>query len=491
MNDVRRTSFRRHVLAAGVLAAWAAIPTAAASAADATTFRGPARIVFAGTPDSTNPRVFLRQIERTVSVDETPLTGGADSNTVAPYSNYLYNSLPFGNCGTLNSIGAALYSSLSGAPYRFRQTATHVTAEIRIGDGYYVLNSYTGSRLANPAAPGLFTMGQLEHDPAVWAGQQVLAKPLFEGVRPLEDEANLLSYGRWRSAEMTLAKGEQLSVRTAAIDTLDLWGTVGLDMHGIDWPVDGTVHGPTRLRIARLLRPAGTGAVDQLFEPAFLVSGAKLRPRQLGTDNFGLASALRVRPAAPPWAVDVLAGKSIDWTVKEGHGERVGGEWRVYPESGADGHLRLDTGYRNDTDHTVYAWLPFLYRTGTPVSAGGGYPVASFIDYAAPGGSRINLYPRNRDTRYTDLVFPVAPGKPLVVDLLVFKAKILDFAPASAPPEIKDVLSVTNPAMAVRMTTASPVGELYHAPVDIAVDFLINPFLEPRAEPAASHVSLE
>ena len=445
-------------------------------------FVGPVQVTFAGTPDSTDPREFLKQIERTISVDETPLFGGSDGNT-APQSNYFYNSAPFGNCGTLNAIGAALYSSLSGLPYRFRHTSTHVTTEIGLAEGYFVLDSYTGTRLSREHPPGLFTMDQLEHDPSIWTGRRKYAAPLFKGVLPLEENTVIHSYPGWRTAELGVTKGEKLTVRVDPIDLLDLWGWSALDLHDVWWDVRGEIHGPTHLHVATLWRPAGRGALEEHFETPFLISRAVVRPQEWGNGNYALANGVSVQPAAPSWAVDVLAGKAVDWTVVSGHGERTGGEWRVYPANGSDGHLRLDTGYRNDTDHLIYGWLPLLYRTATPAGPGGGNPVGSFVDYAAPGGSRINLYPRNRDTRYADLIFPVAPGKRLVIDLLVFKGNVLDVATATRPPEIKDVLSVTNPAMAVRVTTAKPMETLYDRPVDISFDMLVNPFLEPRAAP--------
>ena len=192
---------------------------------------------------------------------------------------------------------------------------------------------------------------------------------------------------------------------------------------------------------------------------------------------------MSVQPAAPSWAVDVLAGKAVDWTVVSGHGERTGGEWRVYPANGSDGHLRLDTGYRNDTDHLIYGWLPLLYRTATPAGPGGGNPVGSFVDYAAPGGSRINLYPRNRGYAVRRPDLPGRAGQEAGHRSARFKGNVFDVATATRPPEIKDVLSVTNPAMAVRVTTAKPMETLYDRPVDISFDMLVNPFLEPRAAP--------
>ncbi len=133
-------------------------------------FVGPVQVTFAGTPDSTDPREFLKQIERTISVQETPIPGAAEQLS-PPYANRMYNSLPFGNCGMLNTIGAALYSSLTGAPFRYRSTATHVATEVRLGGRFYVLDSYTGTTLIRADGTGLYGISELETDAGVWRGR--------------------------------------------------------------------------------------------------------------------------------------------------------------------------------------------------------------------------------------------------------------------------------------------------------------------------------
>ncbi len=239
--------------------------------------------------------------------------------------------------------------------------------------------------------------------------------------------------------------------------------------------------GNTTLRVARLVRRLGPQRVDSRFDPPFLISAISLRPVDRAPSGiFTLAAGLSVHPSAPRGMVDGLAN-APNWKVVDGAVQRAGAEWLAQAGPAQTIHLRLATGVRNSGDGVKYVWLPLLYRTSTPSSLGDGHPVASLIDHA--GGTRINLYPRRRDTRYADLIFPVAPGRALTVDLYVFAGKVLQFAPADAAPEIADVLSPANPAMALHVTTAKPLSELYGGRVDLAVEMLVNPFLEPRAAP--------
>ncbi len=149
-------------------------------------FEGPARVEFAGTPtQATSIRHFLQAMEVTTAVAATPILGGLEVMLPARLNAH-YNSLPYGNCGLLNGIGASLYSALTGARFRYRSTSFHVATEIELGAEFRVLDTYTGTRLVSTEQPELFTIEQLERDAAVWTPARTGDRFLFEKVAPID-----------------------------------------------------------------------------------------------------------------------------------------------------------------------------------------------------------------------------------------------------------------------------------------------------------------
>lgn len=452
-------------------------------------FEGPARVEFAGTPtQATSIRHFLQAMEATTAVAATPILGGLEVMLPARLNAH-YNSLPYGNCGLLNGIGASLYSALTGARFRYRSTSFHVATEIELGGEFRVLDTYTGTRLVSTEPPELFTIEQLERDAAVWTPARTGDRFLFEKVAPVDPSGPpvLHTVPTWRLPVLDLKADDKLSIEPAAFDSLDLTEVPGIDLRALPIGTQKEVnHGRHVVHVARLTRPIAPGEKSFTFEVPFFITHASFRPDawpDRPTDLFKIARDVAVLPQAPSWSLDLpRLLPALSWKRRQGRILEIGEELVI--ESGEDeyAHLTLQIDLQESPQADALAWLPLMYRTSTPSRHGDGRPVASLVPSAANWAS-MNLYARTSDTHYTDLLVPLAGQKSSTLDLYVPKGKALQINRAGERPNIAAVLSPRNPAMAVRLDLPEHILLSFKPGTRPSVQFqmLINPGFRPFA----------
>lgn len=443
---------------------------------------GPAKVEFQGLPIDTDVRRFLHGFEATSRVQASPIFGGIESLAL-PRMAYAYNSAPFGNCGTLNTMCAARYSFLTGFPFRYRATTWHVATEMHVDGDYFVFDGYTGDALVDDKPPYLYSLNQLETDAAIWSDDRLHIKKLFEKVYPLDGQAGEARMDAWPMPMLELKAGESLRIDAPPIDSLDLIESPGLDMRSLDDPGDYSInfgHFPLR----RLDWSRGIESDSYVIAPPFFVTSIALRPLawpEAYGEVYKIARALSVRPIAPEWAVDAMAtshggGK---WQVSNGEMRKIGCECILLPSDDApEGTFRLSLGIVNGSDRQRFAWLPLKYRTPTPSRQGDGRPVAGISAQNTPQAS-INIYARTESTYYGDLIFPVEPQQDLVVVFTVPKGKILEFQDFTSNLDIVDVISPLSPAMAVEAVLDRALISEPEKTV-LSVQMLANPFLDVR-----------
>jgi len=167
-----------------------------------------------------------------------------------------------------------------------------------------------------------------------------------------------------------------------------------------------------------------------------------------------------------------------DWTFLGKGKKQIGRrEIRLEGEGKNYSTLKLNTSYVNRSEKKELIWVPFFYRSDTPIARGDGNPVAQ-VQY---GSGSYNVYPRRRSFQYADIIVPLEPGEALKLKVVTFPGKSISIYSIGEPANVSDVISPESPLMAADIDW-SGLSEEWVDIVELEYKLMVNPFFKASVE---------
>jgi len=454
---------------------------------------------------------FLKGFFSTIKIVGSPNPGGLNPFFVGTNMNYQYNSIPFGVCSDLNSMGAQMISNKYGYPYRYYWSSVHTITEMKIKNNWYVMDSFSGDLFTDPD-PGskvpLYTLKELAHHSSkdmnkkVWDSPEKLAQSsLFDNVDFVKGES--YTFKRWRFPEISLRKGESIVIEPSGMTSGDILETGSFEMNSYPY------FKSYRANHAVITQPLKNLRKRNNVNHPFWIYDVSLQVKLPVKDHSFYSKnnireltqkgKLKVIPVAPKGTMALrelyLRGNEDppnknsrkhaklelkDWKIINGQVKEYGNKLLISTGASKKAQIRLKTGYTNKTDQVQYVWMPFVYRTETPTSRFK-TDIIGYFGVLPHQGYRIISF--NRELNYSDLIFILEPGKNLTVDFVLNPEKEIEIYSLGQPIDVSDIVSHRNPVMAAQLDIED-MDPKWDDKILVSYKLLVNSNFCPQWHPA-------